>query len=483
MTRPKIRPSLIVGVLSSVLLLGYEWWFRTFREEYLSSSNQVKTIPYLFQNYASDDLLQTVKIADLVSFGPLGLWYFHVQPPLHQALLYILALPEVFSKNPITSEIVDLRLYVVYGLIYGFLNALVFTWLRDLTGSWAITWTFTVLWALYPGNIAMATLLDGTYLSLYLITLMLYLAYRFLKTRQSSYITWWLVALAVTSYTRTIFQIHFVAVIVVALVCFWWIQQDRRRIARMAIDVIIVLIIVALPVQRYLMWGSFSTTTFGGFHRTGMLFYDPKPEAYEAIPIPERIQRNAEVFQSDNNIPLIVADNIRREQLANAWIAEHSFHELMTVLIKSVALNFDTAKAPTSLYSKNEFSHGLPWRAPMNAALSGDFYVTIAVIAILGVFIMAGPRGTIRYFRRYGWLMVFYAIIAGTILLQNRNDWSEAHRLKIFVEIPVWLCAALLTTRIVSRISSRQSSLPSPVTSLSLGSTRPKLDDDRAGKS
>ncbi len=128
----------------------------------------------------------------------------------------------------------------------------------------------------------------------------------------------------------------------------------------------------------------------------------------------------------------------------------------MSVLWKSVNLNFETAKAPTSMYSMNEFSHGLPWRAPMNAVLSGNWYVWIAIIVILGLCILAGPRGTIRYFRTYGWLMVFYAIIAGTILLQNRNDWSEAHRLKVFVEIPVWLAAALLTTRIVNRVGRRQ---------------------------
>jgi hypothetical protein len=119
----------------------------------------------------------------------------------------------------------------------------------------------------------------------------------------------------------------------------------------------------------------------------------------------------------------------------------------------------------------------------MNAALSGDIYVAIAVIAILGVCVMAGPRGTIRYFRRYGWLMIFYAIIAGTILLQNRNDWSEAHRLKIFIEIPVWLCAALLIARIVTRINNRQSRLqsPSPVTSVSLGSTESVVQVDAQG--
>lgn len=451
------KPTTVIVLVSWLALGLYQWLFRVLRPEGLSSSAQVETVPYLFQNYASDDLLQTVKIADLVEFGPLGLWYFHVQPPLHQAILYVLALPEVLSGSDVTSEIVDLRMYVVYIVIFGLLNALVFLWLRDLTRNKAITWTFTILWAIYPGNIAMATLLDGTYLSLYLITLMLYFMYRFLRTRQSRYITWWLVAFTVTSYARTIFQIHFMILLAAALVAFWWMQRDRRRWAIMALQVILVVVTVALPVQRYLMWGSFSTTSFGGFHRTGMLFYDPSPEAYEAIQIPEEIQRRSEVFQSDNNIPIIVADNIRREQLANEWIADHSIGELVSVLWASVRLNFETGLAPTSMYSRNDFSHNLLWRAPMNTVLSGYTYPAIAVLAIVAILVLVGPRRFFGYFRRYGWLMAFYLVIAGTILLQNRNDWSEAHRLKVFVEIPVWLSVAFAFSLAVERLRLRRS--------------------------
>jgi len=450
------RPTTVITLISWVALGLYEWLFRVLRPEGLSSSAQVETVPYLFQNYASDDLLQTVKIADLAEFGPLGLWYFHVQPPLHQAILYVLALPDVIGGSQVTSELVDMRMYVVYIGIYGLLNALVFLWLSDLTGSRAISWTFTILWAVYPGNIAMATLLDGTYLSLYLITLMLYFMYRFLRTRKSRYITWWLVAFTVTSYARTVFQIHFMVLLVAALLAFWWMQSDRRRWGVMALQVLLVVITVALPVQRYLMWGSFSTTTFGGFHRTGMLFYDPSPEAYEAIPIPADIQERSEVFQSDNNVPIIVADNIRREQLANEWISEHSLGELVAVLATSVRLNFETGMAPTSMYSRNDFSHNLPWRAPMNAVLSGYAYPVIAVLAILAIVILAGPRRFVGYCRRYGWLFVFYLVIAGTVLLQNRNDWSEAHRLKVFVEIPVWLSVAFAVSLATRRVGSRR---------------------------
>ncbi len=450
------KPTTLIIVISWIALGMYEWLFRVLRPEGLSSSAQVETVPYLFQNYASDDLLQTVKIADLAEFGPLGLWYFHVQPPLHQAMLYLLALPEILSGRVITSEHVDMRMYVVYIGIYGLLNALVFLWLRDLTGRTSIAWIFTILWAMYPGNIAMATLLDGTYLSLYLITLMLYFMYRFLRTRQSRYITCWLVAFTVTSYARTIFQIHFMLLLVAALLAFWWMQSDQRRWVIMALQVVLVLVTVALPVQRYLMWGSFSTTSFGGFHRTGMLFYDPAPEAYEAIAIPEDIRLRSEVFQSDNNVPIIVADNIRREQLANEWIAEHSLGDLATVLAQSIRLNFETALAPTSLYSRNDFSHNLVWRAPMNTVLSGYAYPAIALLAIIAILVLVGPRRFVGYFRRYGWLMLFYFVIAGTILLQNRNEWSEAHRLKVFVEIPVWLSVAFAVSLATDRLRARR---------------------------
>jgi hypothetical protein len=221
MSRWLRKAPVLIALVSTAALLVYEGIFRKLQPDALFSSNQVKTIPYLFQNYASDDMLQTVKIADLVNFGPLGFWYFHIQPPLHQAILYVLALPEVFRSAPITSEIVDLRMYVFYTIVYGLINALIFIWARDLTHSTRLSLIVAVLWAIYPGNIQMATLLDGTYLSLYLITLTLYLLYRFLKTRTPKYLTLFLLVLTVTSYARTIFQIHVVLILVVAIGCFW----------------------------------------------------------------------------------------------------------------------------------------------------------------------------------------------------------------------------------------------------------------------
>lgn len=451
-----VKPSIMISCISTLALLTAEALFRTLWPGQLYSSNQVKTVPYLFQNYASDDLLQTVKIADLVEFGPLGLWYFHVQPPIHQAILYLLALPEIITDAPVTSEIVDLRMYVVYAIVFGLLNALVFVWARDLTRSLRLSLIVTALWAIYPGNLQMATLLDGTYLSLYLITLTLYLLYRFLRTREAKYATLFLLVLTVTSYARTIFQIHVAVVLVIAVGCFWWLQQDRRRAGLMIMDVVLVLTMLALPVKQYLMFGSFSTTTFGGYHRTGMLFYDPPEELYYGVVVPEHVLRNAEMFQSDNNVPIIAADNYIREQLANQWLASHPISETTGLIVKSLDLNFQTALAPTSEYGENNFAHGPPWRAPMDWLLSGYHYILMAFLVLVGIVVLRGWQGSWRLLRRYGWLIALYLMIAVTIALQNRNDWSEANRLKVFVEIPVWLAATYFIHLVGVRRNSRK---------------------------
>ncbi|MBK9738958.1 MAG: hypothetical protein IPO93_05510 [Actinobacteria bacterium] len=450
------RPSVAIGWISTLALLVAEAAFRMLRPEELFSSNLVKTVPYLFQVFASDDLLQTVKIADLVSFGPLGLWYFHIQPPVHQAILYALALPEALTDSPITSEIVDLRLYVVYAVIYGLLNALVFMWARDLTRSTRLSLIVVVLWAIYPGNLQMATLLDGTYLSLYLITLTLYLLYRFLRTHEARYTTLFLLVLTVTTYTRTIFQIHVVVILFVAVGCFWWMQKGTRRGALMVVDVALVLLMLALPVKQFIMYSSFSTTTFGGYHRTGMLFYDPPEDLYYSVEVPDNVSRNSSVFKSDNNVPEIAADNYIREQLANRWLASHPIGETLSTLKRSLDLDFQMAMQPTSEYFPNNFAQGVPWRAPMDRVLSGYLYVILALGVILGIFGMKGPRGSWLLLRRYGWLIALYLMIAGTIGLQNRNDWSEANRLKVFLEIPVWLAATYFVHLVGVRLHERK---------------------------
>lgn len=447
----------LIGVVSSLSLLAYEIAFRYLRPELLFSSNQLKTVPYLFQNFASDDLMQTVKIQELANFGPKGLWYFHIYPPLHEALLYVLALPNILTNQPVTSEVVDLRLYVVYAILFGLLNALIFMWVRDVTRSTRLGLVIVILWSIYPGNLQMATLVDGTYLSLYLTTLTFYFLYRFLRTKHAKYLTYWLISVAVTTYARPLFQWQLIIPVVLVVGLFIYMSRRTSRGWLVAVDVLMVILIVALPVKSYLMWGSLSTTTYAGFHRTGMLYYDPPKDLYDAVVVPPGALANAEVFKSAYNLPILVTDNYAREQLANEWIKSHSIGELAGVLAKSFNTNFQNALYPTSEYFPNHLSQDLPWRAPMDRILSGYLYLLLGIGTVVAIFALRGVRGSLALLRRYGWLIGYYLMLAGTIALQNRNEWTEASRLKIFIEIPIWVAAAYLVHLIGLRLQRRRS--------------------------
>jgi len=463
-TRVPLRPTVVISLASTAALLLYEILFRYLRPEDLFSSNQVKTVPYLFQTFASDDLMQTVKIQELSNFGPMGLWYFHIYPPLHQALLYVLALPNILTNQPVSSEVVDLRLYVVYAIIFGLLNATIFMWVRDITRSTRLGLIVVVLWSIYPGNLQMATLVDGTYLSLYLTTLTFYFLYRFLRTRHAKYLTYWLISVAVTTYARPLFQWQLIIPVVLVVGLFMYLSRRTSRGWLIVVDVLMVCLIVALPVKSYLMWGSLSTTTYAGFHRTGMLYYDPSKEMYDAVQVPPQALANAEVFKSAYNLPLMVTDNYAREQLANEWIASHSLTDLTSVLAKSFNTNFQNALIPTSEYFPNQLSQDLPWRALMDRIMSGYLYLFLGIGSVVAIFALRGLQGSVGLLRRYGWLIGYYLMLAGTIALQNRNEWTEASRLKIFIEIPVWIAAAYLVHLIGVRLQNRKARHRSPET-------------------
>ena len=57
--------------------------------------------------------MQEVRINDLLEVGPIGLWYLHVQPPLLEALRFLLVLPEYVSGRFVSAQVIDERMYVM----------------------------------------------------------------------------------------------------------------------------------------------------------------------------------------------------------------------------------------------------------------------------------------------------------------------------------------------------------------------------------
>src|SRR5262249_52942810 len=107
------------------------------------------------------------------------------------------------------GTILDGRIYLFYCLIYGGFNQLIYLWLRAMSFQQGISGVVVSLWAIYPGNLAMATLLDSTYLSAFLIAWTIFLQYLYLRDPSVRRLVVFLVVFLIASLTRTLFQIHF----------------------------------------------------------------------------------------------------------------------------------------------------------------------------------------------------------------------------------------------------------------------------------
>ena len=73
---------------------------------------------------------------------------------------------------------------------------------------------------------------------------------------------------------------------------------------------------------------------------------------------------------------------------------------------------------------------------------SGNLYLLLIIGIGNAIFTLRDLRGPMEILRRYAWLFGYYLILGRRIVLQNGKERTEASRLEIFTEIPVWVAAA-----------------------------------------
>jgi hypothetical protein len=356
-------------------------------------------------------------------------------------------------------------LYFLYCFIYGLLNALVFVWVRDLTRStgWGIAGA--ALWAVYPGHLMMAMLLEPSQLALITVSLSFYFLYRFLKTRRPVYVTAFLAAFLAASLSRSFIQIYVLLILVVAVASFWWMSKDRvKALPWQVVNLLLVALVFVQPVKQFVMYDTWSTTSFGGYHRAGMLFLDPRgvPEPV----YPQKIVDNALAFSTRYNTQETIKDNYRLEQAANAYLLEQPVRAVKG-LVLSLTITIPEAFKPTSMYVQNFLVEGLPWTNLYNWVFSSWRYLILILAAAAIIIRSRGRTGSLRLLRRYGWFAVFYGLVAIPILWSNRyypgNEdlgpmWTDAIRQKIFLEVPLYVLLVYASWLAVQGIRARQKS-------------------------
>jgi len=400
---------------------------------------------FLFQIWTSNWTMQTMGLEDMQPVGPKALWYDHIYPPLVDSIRYLLAMPEISAGQPASQMSVDFRLYVVYTLCFGAVNTVVYLWIRDLTrsGWWALAGT--VIWAISPGYLTIIMLLEASPPALAFIACAFYLLYRFLKTRRLGYSTAFFVALLLGSYTRNIAQTHVLVIVVIAFIAFWFLST-RRAWWMQALSLIVVALMFALPVKQYVMFATTDVSTYGGYQRAGMLWIDPRTVPTPAE-WPANINANATTFSSRYNTQETMKDNYRLTAAANAYLVEHPV-DAVRALGRSLTITVPEMLKPTSSYTENFLVDVLPWRPVYDWLFSGWRYLLLVLGSVAVVGFSRGWSGSLRLLRRYGWFLVFYALIAAPVLWSNRyypgrEDegpiWTEAVRLKIFIEVPLYV--------------------------------------------
>lgn len=436
--RPGWVAPVLVGVLAFVWLMVVERMFMAANASWLPAGFRI-------HDMTANNSQQTVDIMDINVRGITFAWYTHVYPPLLDVIRYVLASPEIRAGLEPSGDVVDMRLYWLFGIFFGAIAAIIYMWVRDLTrnGWWALV--ASAVWVFSPISVTVMTLLEPTPLSLTLVTIMFYLLYRFLKTRRMGYSTAFFAVLLVASMSRNIVQLHVMAVLAIAVVAFWF-MSPRRSKWLFAANIILVLLTFFWPTRAYVMYGTWDVSTHTGYHRAGALWIDPRTAAEPSYPF--HISDNALAFTSRFNTQPLVAENYKLGLAANELMLSDPV-EAAQRLARSLTITVPNALLPVTETTGNYLVDTFWWKAPYEWIFSGWRYLALILGAAALIIWSRGWRGSWHLLRRYGWFVVFWGLVAIPVAFSNRY-WppgsedlgpihTEAARLKAFLEVPIYV--------------------------------------------
>jgi len=318
-------------------------------------------------------MMQTLGLEEMIPFGPQSFWYSHIYPPLLDMIRYVFTFPETNSGEPVSAMAVDFRLYALYAIVYGLVNALLFVWTRSLTKNNWVALGVTVVWAIHPGYITTMTLLESSPLSMLTISLTLFSLYMFLRYRNLMWSSAFFASLFLASLARTVTQIHVLAFLLIALISFWFISQ-KRSWWFFGVNILIIALTFALPIKMKVMYDTWDVTTFAGYHRAGLLWIDPR-----TVPEPEYPQEivdNALAFSTRFNTQETLKDNYRLSAAANQFLFSHPT-EAVRNLAKSLTITVPEILRPSSKYTQNYMVEKIPWRDAWDWLFSGIPYLLL----------------------------------------------------------------------------------------------------------
>jgi len=423
--------SFLIGAVSCIGLSFYEHQLRYTVGDGLFYG-------FYFQQWHSDEMQQTVNVSVLREKGVVSFWYLHVQPPIYDFIRYVLSFGGPGRSNIAAQTTLDGRIYLLYCFVYGAFNQLIYLGSRALGFRPQVAILFAILWAIYPGNLAIATLLDSTYLSAFLFAWVIFTLYLYLREPSLSRLAFFLIIFLVASWTRTIFQVHFFALllVVVGLVIFVFHGQNSTKASIVALPLATALFF--LPLKQQYLYGTLATTTFAGQHAVEGIWYKPSIDEISSIDVPKRYLENAQQLQNKYNSVEQVVINYRYEKIFYKILMARPALVLDGIQ-KSLLQGMRHLWSPTQDYVPNKLIQSLPWVRLSRLASNGLSYFSIALLGLVG-YLVAIYHGFCDFRLRYMIIFGFIGLAFATIIIgSNRYEWTEAERLKFLIEAPFLL--------------------------------------------
>ncbi|NDA80887.1 MAG: hypothetical protein EBX92_07200 [Actinobacteria bacterium] len=391
---------------------------------------------FYFQETSANVMMQTLEMRTLVEHPIASLWYLHVNPPLFDLVRLLLIVPDRLLGNDITELLSDRRLYLFHAILFGVVVALVYSTVRELNGTRLEAVAVSILWSIYPGNVAMATYLDPTYLSMFLFLLSVNRGVCWLVSKKNKDAYLGLTALLLLSWTRSLFQIQ---ILIPTIVIASWIYLKSEKSLANAVKFGITLCLLFLPVKQFLLFGSFSTSTFVGVQELGMIQYNPTQDELDKVAIPSRLIINSQRVVSKYNSPENAVANYQQETVFRKRIIASPIDSLQAIP-NTIATSARKALSATQDYQPNVASNRLPWSDISRWLFSGWRYVALGIIGLAGQLGRFGWRNKSLLFMLAAVAVVGSQILVGSVRFGTVDfNWTESNRLKFIVE-PIVFC-------------------------------------------
>ena len=416
---------------------------------------------YLFQPWSGDEMMQTLSWQELSRRSLSALWFNHVQPPMLDGIrLFLGRIHEFFiSKDSATAKDVDIQMYFFYSILFAAIATLIFIWVAGLTQKLGIGLITAAAFVVYPANLAYSTLLEGTYLSTFMVTTFFVVLFFALRNKSAGLLLASISLLTLLTLTRNIFAVPLLVVLVVLYVLYLTIHFRQWQLRQYLVAFIFLATLFLLPLKQWIMFDTWSPTSFSGDHLAqsfGLNRPSVCPQEGLGIHLDDTASRLATRVIDKWNTP---------DQLAlNNCLEQATIFKILDDPVGSARYFFSTVPflmdrfldAPDAQYLQmNRAASLIPLGSLSKTGYAFLFLGGISLLILLA-FATYSVREIRTFLTRY-WL--FFAVLTvalwAAVLFSNNSVGVEPNRYRFIFEPTILSLGVISISRIASTLKRR----------------------------